>query len=273
MAARNKAETGSTNSGRKNGKRAEKSAGLENPDLLLKEWKKQNLLNLAKQIYQLDRDIEHLKPGSRLHDLKRLVVTYNLALKDVFGEETAKILPNLRIIGAEVHAFIPRVETNIDGTQKKTEKKGMKGNKNKPSFGKSIDLDQLNGIKQNVAPELRGNSGKQIIEFFDEGNIPFDSEEVIMKMIAEESQHTNRGKLKLFYADSIPVGAAYLIIVDPQTEKEHFMRCSFEEEKIEISKITIDLFIENGFSVSVVVSPNDLASGFVRPPNQLSLLN
>lgn len=92
-------------------------------------------------------------------------------------------------------------------------------------------------------------------------------------MITEEVKNNGKDKLKLVFLDTVQAGIAYLIVTDPVTEREHVLLCSLEKDKIEISKISIDLYLANGYLVTVVVNPTELASGFIAPPTDRSGLN
>lgn len=197
-----------------------------------------NLVELQGRVLRTETQLSKGKSGVRLRELKRLVKLYNESLIIIFGKDGAKRLLNYKVVGKSVETYIPEPES-IDNRQKKGKKKKRRRSR-------------------------RESEDHSIEDSFFDVDFGYDSDEVAYAIFAEEDLLFDEAELSLSKRDDIQPGTGYVVVHDNQKGMLYPIPFTFAMD-LSFIKMTLDLYLANGYPVTIVVHPSDINNPLVSP--------
>jgi hypothetical protein len=177
-------------------------------------------------------------------NIRRLIRKHNQAISIIYGEEQAHHLLHFELDESDaVLSFIPAVKTPEVIKKPKSVPRRPKINKQKSR--ETIMLDALNktGTRFN-----------------------YDSNEVIFRNAIEAKSNSGMAEKEVFYHTEIPRGEGIVIFPDNLLHKSVGVMFYLADD-LEFILASIELHLENGFSVEIHVNKFDLLEGLVMPIN------
>lgn len=200
-----------------------------------KEFLVKQLVILQKKIKQTETDLKSKKRGVRLAHLKGLVKSYNEALVIIFGKKDSRKVINYKVVGEKVEAYIP-----VPGEIELAKKEKAKRRKQKKRAKRMSSAEDL----------------------FLEDEIGYDSDEVAYRLFAEEEFLFTEPVIKINTRDDIQKGTGYAVVHDNLNGLMYPIPFTFLMDLTFIN-LTLNLYLNSGYPVTVVVHPDDLNSPYL----------